>query len=233
MKRSIVLLMTIIFIPAVLFAGDFQWTRVRVSLVKDGKELKYTDEEELGEQEGDHELLTALEKATTLKADKKIKVVNLDKVDEICNYPIIFIHEQEETVLNEKEVKNMRDYIKRGGFVFIDDCVNEKEDYDSFFRTMKKEIETKVFPEKRMTKISNNHEIYKCFYTLSNGTPYIQGKDQGGWGYFDEKDKLRIFMCATDIQCGWKEQYAGFWGAEKRLEALKMGINMIMYVLTH
>lgn len=231
--RKIMLMTIIIFIPVILFAGEFQWTRVKITLVKDGKELRYTDEEELGESDADLQLLEALEKATTLKVNKKINVISLEKMDEICNFPLIFIHAQEEAVLNEKEVKNLKDYIKRGGFVFIDDCVNEREDYDSFFRTMKREIETKVFPEKRMTKISNNHEIYKCFYTLPNGTPYIQGKDQGGWGYFDEKDKLRIFMCATDIQCGWKEKYAGFWGADKRLEAIKMGINIIMYVLTH
>jgi len=214
-----------LFISQNVFSGqEFQWVRVKFDTKREIKDkwdinLNY-----------DRDFLNAVSEMTTLKVEVKVNTVSFNNLEEVTKYPMVFIHTEGEPKLSEKEVRNMREYLERGGLLWADDCVFEKGDY--FFKGMKEELETRIFPGKKMELLPITHEIYHTQYEFPEGLPYFQGVNHGGWGLSDDKGRLMVFLTATDVHCGWAKKEM-FFGEAKLLEAYKMGINIIMYALTH
>jgi hypothetical protein len=65
----------------------------------------------------------------------------------------------------------------------------------------------------------------------ASACPHMQGVDHGMYGLF-ERGTGRIMTVATpgDLHCGWQNR---FWGPDHTLACIKMGINIIIYFLSH
>ena len=71
--------------------------------------------------------------------------------------------------LNEKDTENFREYLERGGFVFVDDFRGPRH-LDNFLREMKK-----VYPERDVVRLDISEPIFNSFYkvdTLEMAPPY-------------------------------------------------------------
>jgi hypothetical protein len=66
----------------------------------------------------------------------------------------------------------------------------------------------------------------------------MQGVDHGGWALF-LNGRIAIFLTPTDIHCGWAScrnivKNGSSWFSKKNsYDAIKMGINIIVYAMTH
>jgi hypothetical protein len=79
-------------------------------------------------------------------------------------------------------------------------------------------IINQLFPDNKMRRIPN-------------GCPAMHGVDHGAWGLFENgTGRLMTVVTPGDLHCGWMNRY---WSPEKNLEGIKMGINILMYYLTH
>ena len=89
----------------------------------------------------------------------------------------------------------------------------------------------KMFPENPMLKIPYDHEIFHIYFDFPEGSPHMQGVKHGAYGLF-EPGTGRIMTVNTpgDLHCGWCNS---FFTPEKNLAAIKMGINIIIYFLSH
>ena len=229
---------SIIFLILILNLGystEFQWYRAKVGLLK-----PVPDGWDAG-MDYDLEFLEALEKYTTLKVNKKVNVTTFEDIEKISQYPIVFMTSEGDIKFSDIEIKNMREYCNRGGFLFVDDCVYKGRG-DYFFRSFKNLVETKIFPGKKMELLPLDHEIYHCHFDLTKGLPYIdgeggQGVPHGGYGLSDDKGNLVIFLSAHDIHCGWSSKlhqlFPNKFTSAKREECIKMAINIVIYALTH
>jgi hypothetical protein len=228
MKIKVSIFLILFFTQSIFAAQEFQWARVKFDTKRD-----IIDKWDIDLQ-FDLDFLRAVQEMTTLKVDIKVNTVSFENLDEVTKYPLVFIHGEGEPNFSEKEVKNMREYMLRGGFIFADDCVYQKKG-DYFFKGMREVLETRVFPEKKLELLPITHEIYHCHFEFPEGLPYIQGVNHGGWGLSDEKGRLMVFLCSTDLHCGWGKDKEGkkWFGEKKFIEACKMGINIIIYALTH
>ncbi len=124
----------------------------------------------------------------------------------------------------------------------MDDCVAYGPG-DFFYHSSYKLLE-QLFGRGAVNKISTENEIFHNFYDLSQvGLPYIQGTNWRPRGIFIE-DRLAVLLSSTDIHCGWADRTQTWFGPNvtRRFagrgihgynEAIKMGINLIMYVLSH
>ena len=56
----------------------------------------------------------------------------------------------------------MAEYLLRGGFLIVDDFRGERELYN--FRNQMK----RVFPDRSLEELPRSHEIWKCFYDISD-----------------------------------------------------------------
>ncbi|OHB74600.1 MAG: hypothetical protein A2Z25_16460 [Planctomycetes bacterium RBG_16_55_9] len=64
------------------------------------------------------------------------------------------------------------------------------------------------------------------------GLPIMQGQNHGARGVFIG-DRLAVFLSSTDIHCGWCDSHGFTFGRHNYQKAIQMGINVIMYALTH
>lgn len=178
---------------------------------------------------GDVNLRKQLRKLTNINASQEPKVVRLDDFEDMCREPFVFMTSEGYFRLNAKEERNLREFLERGGFILADDCVYVRKG-DRFFLTYNKLL-NKLFPENPMRKIPLDHEIFHIYYHFKRGCPHMQGVPHGAYGLFERgTGRIMTINCPGDIHCGWTGR---FWNDGRNLEAIKMGINIIIYFLSH
>jgi hypothetical protein len=184
---------------------------------------------------GDVILRKKLRELTNINVSMEPKIVRLGDFDELCRYPFVFMTSEGYFRLPEKEEKHMREYMERGGFIFADDCVFAARE-DRFFRCFRKMLDT-LFPDNPLRHIPRDHEIYHIYFDFGNaGSPHMQGVavhdgKPGAWGLFEPgTGRIMTYLDPGDLHCGWMCRY---WGMEKNIQAIKMGINVILYFLSH
>jgi hypothetical protein len=178
---------------------------------------------------GDVILRRKLREMTNVDISMDPKVVRLNDFDDMCRNPYVFMTSEGDFALPEREEANLREFMVRGGFIHSDDCVFNG-DPDRYFRCYCKLME-KLFPGNPMRKIPLDHELFRIFFKFPNGCPHMQGVNHGAYGLF-EPGTGRLMSIATpgDLHCGWM---CRFWKEDKNMEAIKMGLNIIIYYLTH
>lgn len=177
---------------------------------------------------GEVNMMEYLKKNTTVDVDEpKFYSVDISS-DDIFNFPFILITGHGNISFSESEVKRLRSYLERGGFLYADD------DYgmDKAFR---REME-KVFPDQKMQELPFDHKIYNSQYSFPSGLPKIHehdGKPPQGFGYFLGGRLCVYYTYETNISDGWAEPREHDDPPEKREESFKMGTNIIVYVLNN
>lgn len=168
-----------------------------------------------------------INRRTSIRAKEEQAVVSADK-EELFRYPFSFLTGHGNISFNEREVMNLRRYLTGGGFLYADD------DYgmDKAFR---REM-GKVFPDQELIEVPFDHPIYHCFYPFPNGLPKIHkhdGKPPKGYGIFHKGRMVVFYTYETNISDGWADPQVHQDPPEKREEAFKMGINIVVYAMTH
>lgn len=170
-------------------------------------------------------LAKEMNKRTNIKTEEYEKVVSL-KDEKLFNYPFLFITGHGNISFSEDEVKRLRVYLMHGGFLYADDDYGMDE---SFRREIKK-----VFPENELVELPFEHPIYNLIYKFPSGLPKIHEHYEGapkGYGIFHQGRLVVFYTWNTNISDGWTEAHDNPWA--KRDEAFKMGINILVYALTH
>jgi len=177
--------------------------------------------------------LRLLEKYTNIQVDGAPVSVSFRDEDReaLFGYPILFMTSNNTAVMSEPEIRNMREYLLRGGFLLGDDCVLEGSYSNSKMPQFSRgftELMAEVFPERPLDIIPTDHPIYHCFYDFPDGLPQFHPKGRwDGRGIFDG-DRLMVMLSPNDLCCGW--QFS--WGQYSQ-NAFKAGINIFVYALTH
>jgi hypothetical protein len=91
----------------------------------------------------------------------------------------------------------------------------------------------KIFPELDFVELPFNHPIYNQKYVFANGLPKIHEHDgtaPKGYGLIYQGRLVCYYTFETDLGDGWEDADVHKDPEEKRLEALKMGCNILQYV---
>jgi hypothetical protein len=147
---------------------------------------------------------------------------------DIFLYPYVYMTGHGNVVFSQSEAENLRKYVLGGGFLHIDDNYG----MDKFIRIELK----KIFPQAELTVVPFDHPVYKQKYTFNNGLPKIHehdGKPAQGLGIFIEGRLVIYYSYESDLGNGWEDQRIHNDPEAKRLEAFKMGANLIAYCMTN
>ncbi len=164
---------------------------------------------------------------TKLGISEKEVILSLNDSD-IYSYPFLFITGHGKINLSKSELENLRNYLWNGGFIYADD------DYgmDEHFR----EQLNNAFPKHKLVQLPVDHEIYNVFFKFPEGLPKIHEHYKGapkGYGLF-LKGRLALFYTFnSNISDGWAAPSVYRDPEELREKALKMGINIYIYAMTH
>ncbi|MEM8737308.1 MAG: DUF4159 domain-containing protein [Planctomycetota bacterium] len=206
------------------------WARLRFRT--DAGENDYWDVH----PQGDLKLIRAINKDVTAQVSNVWNVADVGNLDEMVRFPMLFMHSEATPGLNDQEKLNLREYMLRGGFLYAEDCVmgefghhSGKGDWDFFFRKMS-DVLREIVPEATWERLPLDHPIFKMFYHLPKGQPHMQGQPHGAWG-LTYKGRLMAYLSPSDAHCGWTS--AQWFGVRKSRDALKMGVNIYLYAMTH
>jgi len=172
-------------------------------------------------------LLAAVSRRTDLLvADRPATVAPDD--DELYLYPMIHMTGHGRVAFGDDEAAALRDYFERGGFLWADD--NYGMD-----RHLRAQLD-RILPGSPMVELPFDHEIYHSFYEFPEGLPKIHEHDGGpphGYGVFLDGRMVVFYSFNTDIGDGLEDAEVHDDPPEKHEAALRMGINIVVYALTH
>jgi hypothetical protein len=160
---------------------------------------------------------------------------------ELFDYPLVYAVEVGRWHLSQDEASRLREYMERGGFLVVDDFWGDQE-WDYFYREVQK-----IFPDREVEPIPLSHPVFHSFYDIddllqvpsiricSGGTTSQRGGvTPRALGVFDDARRpMMMIHFNTDLGDAWEHadnpcyphMYSGF--------AYRMGINMIVYAMTH
>ena len=154
--------------------------------------------------------------------DKDVPYVEVGSPD-LFMYPYVHMTGHGNVVFSAAESENLRIYLEAGGFLHIDDNYG----MDEFIRIELK----KVFPNNELVELPFNHEIFHQNYDF-NGLPKIHehdGKRPQAFGIIINSRLVCLYTYETDLSDGWENREVHNDAEHKRIQALKMGANIVMY----
>lgn len=153
---------------------------------------------------------------------KEVPYVEVGSSD-LFQYPLIHMTGHGNVVFSPSESENLRTYLMGGGFLHIDDNYGMNE----FIRVELK----KVFPNNELVELPFNHDIFHQKYDF-NGLPKIHehdGKRPQAFGIIIDGRLVCLYTYETDLSDGWENTEVHNDSENKRIQALKMGANILMY----
>jgi hypothetical protein len=167
-----------------------------------------------------------------------INVLSLDD-PELCKYPVAYIIEAGWWTLTDDEAAGFRAYLNKGGFAIFDDFKVPGGigggGWDNFEANMKR-----VLPDARFLDMDASHPIFHSFFEVNSLEIVPQAYNVGRpvfRGLFEENDpakRLRMIVnYNTDISQFWEWSATGLRSIDETNEAYKLGVNYVIYGLTH
>jgi hypothetical protein len=148
---------------------------------------------------------------------------------ELFNYPFIHLTGHGNIFFSDEAAQNLRLYLLSGGFLHADDNYG----LSPYFRKAIK----KVFPNRELKELSSNHPIFSTEFIIENGLPKIHehdGNPAQAFGIEDDYGKLMVlFTYESDLGNGWEDSSVHNDPETSRLNALKMGANIIKYAFLY
>lgn len=171
-------------------------------------------------------LLQAIAERTGLQVASRPTEVRLTDPD-LPDYPYVYVTGHGEIRWSEREIEALRDYLRRGGFLHVDDNYG----LDPSFR---REI-ARVFPDRELVDVPLDHPVYHVVYELPDGLPKIHehdGRPARGLGIFLDGRLAVFYSLESDLGDGWEDASVHEDPPEVRERALRMGVNLFVYALS-
>ena len=156
---------------------------------------------------------------------------------ELLKYPVAYFSEPGGWLPNDKEVAGFRNYLLKGGFVVFDDFGEMRGiDQGDWLNTVTQM--QRVLPGCQFVRLEPEHPIFHSFYDISldiinrtyRGIPVYYGIYENN----DPKKRLlAILNYNNDIGEYWEFSDEGFDPIAITNEAYKLGVNYLVYGLTH
>lgn len=172
-------------------------------------------------------LIREVNRRTTIRLARQPAVVEPGS-PRLFDYPIIFATGHGNIAFTPAERENLRRYLFSGGFLHVDDNYG----LDEFFRPEVK----RLFPDRELVELPFTHPVYHCFYSFPQGLPKVHEHHGGpphGYGILHGGRVILYYSFNTDLQNGWEDAEVHGNPPERREAALRMGVNIVVYALTH
>lgn len=189
----------------------------------------------------DRNFIFQLRKHTNINVSSEEKIVDINS-KELFHYPFAYMLEVSRLILTEAEAKNLREYLLRGGFILVDDFHGGRQ-WKQFHKQFKK-----IFPKREPVDIPISHPLFHCFYDINElmqipgagaalrGKTYEKrdGRPARCLGVYDDNGRLMMMInFNSDLGDGWEHAAENFYPRERSDMAFKLGINAVVYALTH
>ncbi len=225
--------------PNAKYDGRFTFVRVKYETAPGGYWWRGLPAWAHGYPLAEQNLMKIMNEVSFLGANEEtINTLALDD-PELFKYPVAYIIEVSWWTLTDREAVALREYIEKGGFVIVDDFKIPGDfgspGWEPFEANMKR-----VLPNVHFYELDASHPIFHAFFEIDNldiiPQAYNYGKPIFRGVYEDNDPNKRLQMVInynTDISQFWEWSGTGLRPIDQTNEAYKLGVNYLVYGLTH
>lgn len=211
-------------LPAAAPAGDrlrggtIEWARLHSEANPDWN--RHAD--------SDAVLINVLRRTTSLNVDLRWRAASASKLDELARYP--FLYAANIAQLSAAEARNLGEYLRRGGFMLIDACINHSVNPDlTVFLRGQLAILSGQFPNLKVTVIEPRHEVFSSYFRLRKYPPFPRPENSPPLHAVSVDGRTIAIISLNGFQCGW----AGFGaGDQDVVDCVQMVTNIYIYAMT-
>ncbi len=227
-------------LPNVPYDGQFTFVRVRYNPAPGGFWPGRRPSWIHGYPLAERNLMRIMNEVSLLGAHEEINTVTLDD-PELFKYPIAYIIEVGWWTVTDREAAGLRAYLRKGGFLFVDDFKPPGwrgvpgGGWEPFEDTMRR-----VLPDVQFLDMAPGDPVFHAFFEISGIDHFPQAYVAGDpvfRGIFEDNDRRKRLMAIinynTDVSQYWEWSGRGFRPFDQTNEAYKLGVNYMIYGLTH
>jgi len=189
----------------------------------------------------DRQFVRGVKRLTRIDARSTEHVVDANS-DDLYNWPWIYLEDAGAWRLSEAQAARLREYLKRGGFMMVDDSHGDAE-WQNFVAGMHM-----ILPDGHIEDLANPDEIFHVVYDLDDrvqvpGTRYIWGRRWPStpdsatprWSAIrDDKGRIIVAICHnSDVGDAWEWADSAMYPEHPASVAYRIGVNYIIYAMTH
>jgi len=225
--------------PNIPYDGRFTFVRVRYTPSPGGYWPGSRPSWIHGYPLAEQNLMRIMNEVSYLGAHEEINTVTFDD-PQLFKYPFAYLIEVGWWTVTDKEAVGLRDYLQKGGFLFIDDFKPEGwrgpgGGWEPFARTMRK-----VLPDVRFFDLRQTDPVFHAFFEINDIDHFPQAYVSGDpvfRGIYEDNDPSKRLMVIinynTDVSQYWEWSGRGFRPFDQTNEAYKLAVNYLIYGLTH
>ncbi|HUR32501.1 MAG TPA: DUF4159 domain-containing protein [Vicinamibacterales bacterium] len=153
---------------------------------------------------------------------------------ELAKYPIAFMWEPGFWEMTDAEAASFRAYLLKGGFAVFEDF-DGRAQWENFEDQMHR-----VLPQGRFVRLDRTHRIFDSFYAINDIDAIVHpmsGLRPSYYGLFEDNDPAKRLMVVAnfdnDVPEYWEWSGQGLFPFANTSEAYKLGVNYMIYGLTH
>ncbi len=217
------------------YRGRFVFTRIRyTSGLAGGFRRRGRSSWSHDYPRADQHLSKLLRELTTMEVElEATNVFEFNNAD-LFQFPVAYICEPGFWTMSEEEAQAVRAYLLKGGFLIFDDFAS-----DDWYNLEAQLL--RVLPEYRPIEIDSDHPIFHSFFDMEGETIYVPHPYRNVrpiyYGLFEDNDPakrmLAIVNYNNDIAEYWEWSDTGWLPIELTNDAYKLGVNYMIYALTH
>lgn len=161
--------------------------------------------------------------------------------ERLFQYPLVYIVEPGHMELSAEEAASLREYLRRGGFLFLDDFHGERE-----WQHAQQQLKM-ILPEYKINDLPLSHSIFHSYFDLDqvvqvpgwaaliHGVTYERdGVTPRYMGVENENGRLMVFMTRNcDLGDAWEWINDRRYPAQYGVTAYKIGVNVVIYAMSH
>jgi hypothetical protein len=153
---------------------------------------------------------------------------------ELFKHPIALMWEPGFWSLTDKEAASFRAWLQKGGFAIFEDFDGPQQ-WGVFEAQMRR-----VLPDGRWVKLDRTHRIYDTFFSIKDIDAIVHpmnGMHPSYWGIYEGNDPSKRLIAVAnfdnDVPEYWEWSGEGIYPFDASNEAYKLGVNYLIYGLTH
>jgi hypothetical protein len=179
-------------------------------------------------------LLKMIDQSTTLHVQFKRVPVDPAQSD-IFSFPVLFMSGQRDFSFSPAARARLRKYLDQGGTLIVDDVIGSSE-FDTAFRREIKEI----YKDHDLQPLPADHPIYNFVYDtrmahLSPMAAQLLGTDviPPRLEAIQIDGQLPVIYSRLSLSAGWEQLPRAYDNGYADADALKLGVNIFMYAVSH
>jgi hypothetical protein len=179
-------------------------------------------------------LLMKLRRYTSVRVNLKRVGVDLEQ-DDLSQYPFLYLTGLDNFSFSDRAVSALQQYLNYGGVLLVNNGLG----LGTFDKAVRREL-SKLLPDSTLQRISPSNDLFNSLFDAStvryspslakskpelNNQPHLLGATVDG--------DLRVIYSPYDLEAGWLEVHYPLARAYESASSQRLGMNIIVYLLTH